>query len=273
MIPLEGVKKNDFVVSSTITSAPVSVPVRLYSLSNSDKHSINNVMIFIHGGGWSIGDLDLYDDFCAITCEHLKMPILSISYRLAPVNKFPAAVNDVVSVCKWCCSKYDRIILCGDSSGGNLCLSACIELRHEKLFQDKLVAQILFYPFIDNNFTLPSFKMFDDEKFLSVKQMIKYVENYTGLFYLDAAIKDNYLIYPALYKKLHIFPPTLIISAEFDILISSHLLWAERMREAKRSVSLEIIRGSHHGFITFPFDNKRFIAKSLQVIDIWLKQF
>lgn len=267
MVSLEGMVKKDFIIPSAMDA----VPVRLYSLCNSGKQNTNKIVIFIHGGGWTMGTLDLYDDFCTIVCKHLKIPILSVSYRLAPVNKFPAAVNDVVTVCKWCCLKYGKVVLCGDSSGGNLCLSACIKLRHNKLFRSKLFAQVLFYPFIDNNFTLPSFRMFDDEKFLSTKKMIKYIQDYTGFFYLDASIKDNFLIYPAMYKELHVFPPTLIISAEFDILLDSHLLWAKKMRQAGRHISLKIIKNSHHGFITFPLHNKAFIDKSLQIIGEWLK--
>jgi acetyl esterase len=267
-----GIDKEDYTVRGER-----DITIRIYS---PQARNGDDIILFAHGGGWTIGNIKTYDNFCTNFSNFLKLRLISIDYSLAPRYKFPAAINDFAMVCKWCYSKEGyktlgknhRIILCGDSAGGNLCLATCIKLRNWKLAKKNIYAQILFYPFIENDFASESFVKFNKESSLTQEQMMRYIQYYTGFKHNDEKIINNALIYPALYKDTKIFPPTLVISAEYDILLSSQLRWEMKMFKDNRDITRVTIQKTKHGFITFAATSEKSIKQSLSIISFWLNR-
>jgi len=106
-----------------VSGAEGLLPARLYRPSSPDALPV--LLVFFHGGGFVMGDLDTHDDACRLLCEGSKMPILSVAYRLAPEHPFPAAINDAHAAVKWALDHrslfgVNAVTIGGDSAGGNL---------------------------------------------------------------------------------------------------------------------------------------------------------
>ncbi len=161
-----------------------AIPARLYA--NTPKGgAAAPVLVFYHGGGWVIGDLETHDPLCAEICRTLGMTVVSIDYRLAPEHRFPAATEDCLAATRWVASspaeighRVSGLVLAGDSAGGNL-TAACSQELHGKLAVP-ILAQWLIYPGVDMNAAEGSMQEFSDGYLLTEEGMIWFMNHYFG---------------------------------------------------------------------------------------------
>ncbi len=244
----------DIVVKSDSGDAAFDIPVRVYSVANQPS---NNLLMYVHGGGWTQGNIDTHGYLCRKLAKILNMDVASVDYRLAPENPYPTPLNDVLSVYKHYVkdSGYKNIVIAGDSAGGNLCAALCVRINEEGLKQP--YAQILMYPPLGNNFESKSYETFGKSMALSKESTMGFFRNYTGRENSDSEMSSNKFVYPLLEDDMKIFPKTMIISAGYDVLLDDQLQFAEKLRQNDRFVWHIVDEGAVHGFMTFgnPYEN------------------
>jgi acetyl esterase len=207
-------------------------------------------ILFMHGGGCVIGDLETHDIFCRALCHDTGATVLSLDYRLAPEHPFPAAVEDTVAALRWLSHGSPslgidprRIAVAGDSAGAGLAAVALHETKGQ--LAAPIRAQALIYPALDLRGRLPSRKQLADQ-FPIPREMIEWFFNH----YFGTAwpIADPRAI-PALYQDYTGLPPALIITAGFDPLRDEGADYAETLRAAGITVEYQCYEGTIHGFM------------------------
>jgi acetyl esterase len=206
--------------------------------------------VFYHGGGWVIGDLDTHDNACRSLTNRAGCVTLAVDYRLAPENKFPAAVEDCYQATAWAAEHARefgadpaRIAVGGDSAGGNL--AAVVSLLARDRRRPALKFQLLIYPATDGALDTKSHKTFTD--YFLTDTAVKYL---WGSYLRDDADRTDPLASPALAKSHKGLPPALIITAEFDPLRDEGEAYGESLRAAGVPVSVTRYDGMIHGFFT-----------------------
>ncbi len=205
-------------------------------------------MVFYHGGGFVIGDLESHDGLCRRLVEASGARILAIDYRLAPEAKFPAAHEDAVAAANWAFEHaaeigFDpaRIAVGGDSAGGNLAASTAITLRDQGRY--KLAFQLLLYPVVQFTGETQSMRKLADGFFLTKKAM----DWFTGCLFGDADKahpQASVLLHPALEG----LPPAFVATAGFDPLKDEGRAYAEKLIAAGVQVEHREYANFIHGF-------------------------
>ena len=206
-------------------------------------------ILYIHGGGWVIADLDTYDASPRGLCETTKAVVISTDYRQAPKYKFPTAHDDTVQAYKWVlanASKYKgdpkKVAVAGESAGGNMAFSIALEAKKQNI--QSPVYQLLVYPVANYDFTTQSYKENETTKPLSAEGM-KWFFNY----YLDKPEDGGNprlsVLRVADFKGL---PPATIIGAEIDPLRSEGKALADKLEAAGVKVNYQLYKGVTHEF-------------------------
>ncbi|BBZ74336.1 alpha/beta hydrolase [Mycobacterium paraseoulense] len=223
------------------------IPARHYRPVNGASAPL---LVFYHGGGWSIGDLDSYDALCRLTCRDAGVHVLSIDYRLAPEHPAPAAVEDAYAAFRWA---YDhagelgaapgRVAVGGDSAGGNLAAVVCQLARDEGV--PAPVLQWLIYPRTDFTTQTRSLSLFA-RGFLLTKRDIDWFESQ----YLRRSSVDRAdpRVSPLLAESLAGLAPALIAVAGFDPLRDEGESYAAALQAAGTPVDLRCMGSLTHGF-------------------------
>jgi acetyl esterase len=216
--------------------------------------STNFVLMFVHGGGWIQGNLDSHDYLCGKIANLLRIDVVAVDYRLAPEFIFPTPLDDILDAYKWCVANFsDRnIIISGDSAGGNLCAALCIKIAEEKKLQ-KPSSQLLFYPALSNDFESESFKVYENNVLTKSGTMFCF-SSYAGKSCLDADVMANKFVYPLLQEDMNVFPKTILVPAECDILLDGQTTFYKKLKSA--GIDAEIVKtaGTVHGFMTYGRD-------------------
>jgi acetyl esterase len=141
------------------------LPVRIYRPTSNTNLP---VVVYFHGGGWVLGNIETHDTICRRLAEISVSVIVSVDYRLAPEYPFPAAFDDCLEAVEYVSKNADclgidktRIAVCGDSAGGNLAAAVALKIRDQDTF--KLDSQWLIYPVIEPDFETSSYQMFADD--------------------------------------------------------------------------------------------------------------
>jgi acetyl esterase len=207
------------------------------------------LLLFLHGGGFVVGDLDTHDVPCRLLCRHGGVHVLSVEYRKAPEHPFPAAVHDATAALAWAHEhaselKADptRIAIGGDSAGGNL--SAVATRLAVRDGTPAPVLQVLIYPATDIESEWPSVELFAQGFYLTRDDRDWYHEHY-----MSGASEDDPLGSPLLSGDLQDLPPALVVTAAFDPLRDEGEAYANALREAGSPVILRRFPGLVHGFI------------------------
>jgi acetyl esterase len=208
------------------------------------------LVVFYHGGGFVLGDLESHDAPCRMLCREAGVHVLSIDYRLAPEHPHPAAVLDGVDAYAWACAHArelgadpSRIALAGDSAGGNLAAVVAQEARRRNLPRPSL--QVLLYPTIDRTRPFPSVERFGEGFFLEAADMEWFSRKYRAEAYGTPDVTAD----PGLEKDLADLPPALIVTAGFDPLRDEAEDYASRLLAAGVPTTLRRFEGLVHGFI------------------------
>lgn len=260
------------IVDQKISGRHGDIPLRLYY--SSEQKSLP-LIVFFHGGGWVYGNLDTHDRSCRRVARDTGGIVLAVGYRLAPFYKYPTAVDDCYDALSWAVQNATtlsadprKIIVMGDSAGGNLATAVCLMARdrgHRLATQ-----QILIYPVVSGKLDLPSTDANADAPVLTKSRMQYFVDCYARD---EADISEPYFS-PLLAENLSNLPPALIIAGEYDILHDQAQMYAERLQEAGIPVKLLDYPKTIHGFISFPpFCNEaqlafREIAEYIRNIEI-----
>ncbi|UOQ91571.1 alpha/beta hydrolase [Halobacillus shinanisalinarum] len=232
----------------SISGLSGDINVRAYTPSGEGPHP---ALVFYHGGGWVIGNLDTHDNVCRALTNLANCVVISIDYRLAPEHKFPAAVDDCYAAAQWIIehpSEFNidasKVAVGGDSAGGNLSAVICHLAKERGTFN--LAHQLLFYPATDFTAETESMRENAEGYFLTKGSMFYFRDHYLRTPE-DAA---NPLASPFLIDDLSGLPPATVITAEYDPLRDEGEAYANRLKEAGVPVTLKRYDGMIHGFVS-----------------------
>jgi acetyl esterase len=205
------------------------------------------VLVFLHGGGFVLGDLDTHDAQARRLANRTGSAVLAVDYRRPPEHRFPAAPDDVDTALAWLSAHADRLGLdpartatVGDSAGGNLALVAA--LRNPGL----LAACVLVYPFVDAAMTGASYAATDGG--MTRAEAAWFWQQYAR----GPADLDDPDLAPYRSQRLGTVPPSLVLVADHDVLADEDVELARRMAEAGASVEVSTYPGLIHGFWRHP---------------------
>jgi acetyl esterase len=236
----------------TIPAPQGSVPARIYTPKI--LRSTNGLapgLVFFHGGGWTIGNLDSHDVVSRKLADEGQLIVISVDYRLAPEHKFPAAVDDAIASTKWIAANSKRLgidalrlVVGGDSAGGNLAAVVAISARDGN--GPAIAAQLLIYPAIDFAMTHPSHSEPETSILLTHSVIRWFRDNYLN----GTADVGDWRASPARANTLIGLPPAYVLTAGADPLRDEGDEYAERLREAGVPVTYRHFSGQFHGFFT-----------------------
>jgi acetyl esterase len=210
-------------------------------------------MVFFHGGGFVIGDIETHDDQARLICRDGEMVVVSVDYRLAPEHPFPAGYEDCLAATRWAAAHIgelggdaSKLTVGGDSAGGNLAANVAIASRDEGI---ELAAQFLIYPATDfaDDADYPSRLENAEGYFLTAEDMLWFREQYFPAG-LDLSAPGLSPLHAA---NLSGLPPAVIGVGEFDPLRDEDLAYAKALADAGVQVVVRRYDGLIHGFFGF----------------------
>jgi acetyl esterase len=229
------------------------IPVRVYTPVDAPKNANEALLpglVFYHGGGFVIGDLDTHDDLCRCLANGSGCRVVSVGYRLAPEHPFPAAVEDAYAAAKWVSDHAadfgiaGEIAVGGDSAGGNLAAVVC---QRAKADGPKIAFQLLIYPVTQlGQAELPSMRENAEGYFLERRSM----DWFTRMYCPDAAHRSDPRLSPLLAKDLSGLPPAYVVTAGFDPLRDEGKAYADKLDAAGVPVTHVHYPGMIHGFFS-----------------------
>ena len=228
-----------------------SVPLRLYRPLGSDAAALLPVLVYFHGGGWTMGDLDTHDVLCRELANGSGCAVVSIDYRLGPEHRFPAAVVDCFGATRWVSDHAaslgldaQRLVVGGDSAGGNLAAVVAIAARDVRNLPIRF--QLLIYPATDMRRGAPSHET-NGQGYLLTRDTLAYFHDH----YIDDVAHDlDWRASPLLHTDLRKLPPALVITAGYDPLRDEGLAYSQRLSEAGNRATHICFERQIHGFIT-----------------------
>ena len=224
------------------------IPVRIYVPQTNGPLP---VVAYFHGGGFVYCGLDTHDGTCRALANASGCSVVSVDYRLAPENKFPAAPEDAYAVTRWLADNGaeigvdpQRIAVAGDSAGGNLATVVALMARDRG--GPALAFQLLVYPVADFGFDTDSYRENADGYLLTEKMMRAFWNHYLG----DEAEGDHPYASPLRAERLDALPPAFVVTAEFDPLRDEGEAYAARLAEAGVPTTARRYDGMIHGFFS-----------------------
>lgn len=229
-----------------ITGPAGPVTVRVY---RPDESGPAPLLLYFHGGGWVVGDLESHDEVCRQFCVGAGAVVVSVEYRLAPEHPFPAGLEDCFAATCWACDNAgtlgadkQRLVVAGDSAGGNLAAAVCLLARERG--GPEIAHQLLIYPVTDLDLDTASYRDNADGYFLTRDMMAWFWEQYLP----DAAQTPDPLAAP-MQADLSGLPPATVITAGFDPLRDEGIAYAEKLAAGGVPVEQREFDGMIHGFI------------------------
>jgi acetyl esterase len=223
-----------------------TIPARLFD--SKKERGPGPVMVFYHGGGFVIGDLDVYGPYCAEAARQLDIPVVSIDYRLAPEHPFPAAAIDCEAATRWIAEnpaelglQITGLITSGDSAGGNLTIVTTMALR-DKPAAVPVIAQHPIYPVVTDSADWPSMRDFADGYLLTADAMAYFHAAYQ-------ADPDDFRGAPLKFSQAGM-PPSLVTTASLDPLRDQGIAYFEALKAAGVRAEHRSADGNIHGHIT-----------------------
>jgi acetyl esterase len=226
------------------------VPVRSYRPAGSSAAALLPVLVYFHGGGWVIGDLDTHDVLCRQLANLSGCAVVSVDYRMGPEHRFPAAVDDAIAATRWVRAqaqalKVDasRLAVGGDSAGGNL--AAVVALGARDAGDLPIAFQLLIYPATDQRRGAPSHAA-NGQGYLLTKENMDYFHDH---YIPDARDDLDWRASPLLHANHAKLPPAFVLTAGYDPLRDEGLQYAQKLSEAGNRAALVNFERQIHGFI------------------------
>jgi len=226
-----------------------SVPVRLYRPTATQTSQ--PVLVYLHGGGWTIGDLDTHDVLCRQLARDGACAVVSVDYRMGPEHRFPVAVEDCVEAFSWVQAQAQalhldasRMAVGGDSAGGNLAAALCLVQREAG--RPMPAFQMLIYPATDMRAVAPSHTT-NGQGYMLTNDSINW---YRGNYIADQADWSDWRASPLLASSHAGLPPALVLTAGFDPLRDEGLQYANALSAAGVPTQYVCFERQIHGFIT-----------------------
>jgi acetyl esterase len=246
-IPAEAVAH---VENRSIPGPDGAVPVRVYRSAGAATPAAPG-LVYFHGGGWVIGDLESHDNFCRALANRTHAVVVSVDYRLAPEHRCPAAAEDCYAAARWVAEHGaaigvdgTRLAVAGDSAGGNL--AAVVALLARDRGGPSLRHQVLIYPVADHDFETPSYRDNASGYLLTRASMQWFWSHYVP----DEAQRRASHASPLRAEKLVGLPPATVITAEYDPLRDEGEAYGARLREAGVPTVTTRYDGQVHGFVS-----------------------
>ncbi len=225
-------------------SAQGPIPMRSYRPQNSGPKDTIPVIVFFHGGGFFLGDLDVFDRQCRRLCRASNCAVISVDYRMAPEHKFPAAAEDAFAAVRWIAANAAelgidaaRLAVAGDSAGGNLAAGVCLMARENG--GPAIAQQILMYPFI-NLHAQPVDGIFLTEAL---------ARHSIALYASSQAARADWRASPALADSHAGLPPAIVLACGHDPLFDDCLAYSAALQRAGVAVKEIVYPGQIHGFL------------------------
>lgn len=231
----------------------VQLRARMYH-GDADKPLI----VYLHGGGWVIGDTDTYHPFTATLTEVTGCTVVSVDYRLAPEHPYPAALDDSIGSAEWILENIDeiapnngKIVIAGDSAGGNLASATAFALKDNP----SVIGAILIYPATEHySADFPSYQEHAKAKPLNTPTMRWFFDTYLdGMAPADPSLARGLIMRQ---QSLRGFPPSLVVTAEYDPLRDDGKRLAQKLKADGVEVEYLHFAEEAHGFATFSYKNR-----------------
>lgn len=225
------------------------LPIRIYW---PDATGPLPIVLFLHGGGWTIGNLESYDGQARTLCNQVEAVVVGVDYRLAPEHPYPAAFDDCVAAVRWVAAHAEelggdpaRLGLMGDSAGGNLVAATTQWARNEG--GPPVKAQCLVYPSADTTKVYPSFEEFSEGLLLTAALSTWFGDNYLP----DYVRRLEPYASPLLAKDHSGLPPAVVAVASHDPIRDQGEAYADALQAAGVPVWRKRYQGLVHGFFAF----------------------
>src|ERR1700756_2559018 len=234
----------------SIPAAHGTIPARIYTPKQlRNKDGLAPCLVFFHGGGWVIGNLDTHDVVCRKLADQGELIVISVDYRLAPEHHFPAAVDYAIAATKWVAANAkelgvdaSRLVVGGDSAGGNLAAVVALNARENG---PAIAGQMLVYPATDFARTHPSHREPETSILLTHTVITWFADHY-----LNGADINDWRASPARARSFAGLPPAYVLTAGADPLRDEGDEYAARLKQAGVAVTYRHFSGQFHGFFT-----------------------
>jgi acetyl esterase len=248
------------------------IPARIYTpKKRREAGALGPALVFFHGGGWVIGNLDTHDVACRKLAHEGELTVIAVDYRLAPEHKFPAAVEDAIAATGWIAAHAgelgidaSRLAIGGDSAGGNL--AAVVALSARNSGGPAIAGQLLVYPATDFSMDQPSHSE-PETSVLLTHSVIRWFRDH---YFNGPDDGEDWRASPARAESFAQLPPAFVLTAGADPLRDEGAEYAERLREAGVAVTYRHFAGQFHGFFTMG----KFLQQSniaINEMGAWLK--
>lgn len=249
-------RKRNF-IDSTILVEDTPISIRIFS----PKEKTDKAILYYHGGGWVVGNIQNYTKTCADLANKTKRIVISVDYRLAPEYPFPIGFQDCYGVTKYFYTKKNmlglkpkNITIMGDSAGATIAAGISLLARDQKDF--KIKNQILIYP-------LTYFEHNENSPYVSIKEngrdwilTTKRINEYMDLYIQDKQYLKSPYVAPLNATNLKHQPRTLMITAEYDPLRDEGEAYGNKLKEAHNEVTIYRVQEAIHGFFNLPIPSK-----------------
>lgn len=229
----------------TIPGPAGEIPVRIYTPISPGPHP---VLVYFHGGGWVLGDIEALDPACRALCNATPIVVVSVDYRLAPEHPFPVPLDECVAATEWVAANAasigadpTRLAVGGDSAGGNLAAAVCLRARDGG---PTIRHQVLIYPVTDHDFGTESYAANGDDYLLTREMMVWFWDHYLSA----GADGGDPHASPLRASALGGLPSATVLTAEFDPLRDEGEAYAARLSGAGVAVRARRFDGQIHGF-------------------------
>lgn len=234
-----------------LETGTTQIPMRIYRPASHAAGTLH----YIHGGGWSLGDLPTVDHTARRLCRDLSMVVVTSTYRLAPEHQFPAAFDDSLAAARWVSENRGQLagankpaMIGGDSAGGNLAAAVCIAMRDEPAASAPFDFQLLLYPAVDLQPGLERYgsRQRNADPSLRAEMLEICVEDYAG----SADLTDP-RISPLCASSLADLPPALVVVLSVDPLRDEAVAYADKLQASGVPAQLIEFDNLTHGFVHF----------------------
>ncbi len=209
-------------------------------------------IVYFHGGGWVLGDLDTHDALCRRLADEATAVVVAVDYRRSPETRYPGALQDCYEATQFVADQAAslgvdpaQIVVAGDSAGGTL--AAAVALMAHQQQGPRINLQVLIYPVMDHRCDTDSYREFATGFGLTKESMQWFWQQYLG----DGADQGDPLATPLTAENLNGLPPALIMTAQYDVLRDEGEQYAGRLQKAGVSTTLRRYDGTIHGFVHF----------------------